>query len=145
VCAVTMNDSPQAAAGSASTADLVNRAAAQISTLVRDELALAKAELAEKGKRAGVGGGLLGGAAVLAWFGLALLLALAVAALDVVWPVWLAILVVMVVVFAAAAVVALLGKKQLEKSNPLVPADAIASVEADMQTVKNAAHRGRHS
>jgi hypothetical protein len=52
--------------GAASTSDLVSQAAAQISTLVRDELALAKAELAEKGKRAGLGGGLLGGAAALA-------------------------------------------------------------------------------
>ncbi|WP_433833756.1 phage holin family protein [Actinoplanes sp. CA-015351] len=139
-----MNESPRpTAAGTASTAELVSQAAAQISTLVRDELTLAKLELAEKGKRAGVGGGLFGGAAVLAWFGLGLLLTLAVVALDMVWPLWLAVLVVMVVVFAAAGVAALLGKKQLSKANPVVPQDAIAGVEADIQTVKSAAHRGR--
>jgi uncharacterized membrane protein YqjE len=69
-----------------STSELVGQAAAQISTLVRDELALAKTELAEKGKRAGLGGGLFGGAAVLALYGLGLLLALAVVLLDLVWP-----------------------------------------------------------
>jgi uncharacterized membrane protein YqjE len=134
---VTISDSPRPA-GTGSTADLVSQAAAQISTLVRDEVALAKAELAEKGKRAG-------GAAVLAWFGLALLVTLAVVVLDLVWPLWLSILVVMIVVFAAAGVAALLGKKQLDKSSPLVPEKTIASVEADIETVKSAAHRGRHA
>jgi uncharacterized membrane protein YqjE len=140
-----MNDSPHPGSGTASTADLMSQAAAQISTLVRDELTLAKAELAEKGKRAGVGGGLFGGAAVLAWFGIGLLLTLATVALDLAWPLWLAVLVVMVVVFTAAGIAALLGRKQLAKAGPLVPQDTIASVETDMQTVKNAAQRGRHS
>ena len=134
-----------ASLGTASTAELVNQAAAQISTLVRDELTLAKLELTEKGKRAGIGGGLLGGAAVVAWFGLALLLTLAVVALDLVWPLWLSVLVVMVVVFAAAGVAALMGKKELTNATPPVPKDAIDSVEADVQTVKTAAHRGRHA
>ena len=70
----------------ASTADLVGRAATQISTLVRDELALARAEMVEKGKRAGIGGGLLGGAAMLALYGLGLFLVLLVVLLDLVWP-----------------------------------------------------------
>ncbi|MFD1364476.1 phage holin family protein [Actinoplanes sichuanensis] len=142
---MTIDEPTRTATGTASTADLVSQAAAQISTLVRDELALAKAELAEKGKRAGVGGGLFGGAAVLAWFGLGLLLTLAVVVLDLAWPLWLAVLVVMVVTFAVAGVAAMLGKKQLAKAGTLAPTDTIASVEADMQTVKNAAHRGRHS
>ncbi|GIE28532.1 membrane protein [Actinoplanes italicus] len=141
---MTLNDSTRPATAG-STADLVSQAAAQISTLVRDELALAKAELAEKGKRAGVGGGLFGGAAVLAWFGLGLLVTLAVVVLDLVWPLWLSILVVMIVVFATAGVAALLGKKQLSQANPPVPEGAIASVEADIETVKSAAHRGRHA
>jgi uncharacterized membrane protein YqjE len=126
-----------------STADLVSQAAAQISTLVRDELALAKAELTEKGKRAGVGGGLFGGAGVLALYGVGLLLALAVVLLDLAWPLWLAILVVMVVVFAAAGVAAMLGKKQLAKAAPPLPRAAMDSVETDIQTLKTAAQRGR--
>ncbi len=141
---MTTSDIPRPGAGSSSTAELVSQAAAQISTLVRDELALAKAELAEKGKRAGVGGGLFGGAAVLAWFGIGLFLALAVTLLDLAWPLWLAILVVMVVVFAAAGVAALLGKKELAKAAPPVPEQAIAGVESDIETLKSATYRGRH-
>src|SRR3954452_15136717 len=104
----------------ASASELVNQAAAQISTLVRDELALAKLEMTEKGKRAGLGGGLVGGAAVLGLYGLGLLLTLAVVLLDLAWPLWLAVLVVMVVVFAAAGVAALLGKKELKSAAPPV-------------------------
>jgi uncharacterized membrane protein YqjE len=129
----------------ASTSDLVSQAAAQISTLVRDELALAKLELTEKGKRAGVGGGLFGGAAVLALYGLGLLLALIVVLLDIVWPLWLAVLVVMVVVFAAAGVAALLGKRNLAAVPPPVPQDAVANVQADVRTVKTAVREGRSS
>lgn len=127
----------------ASTADLVSQAAAQISTLVRDELALAKLELVDKGKRAGVGGGLFGGAAVLALYGVGLLLVLAVVALDLVWPLWLAVLVVMVVVFAAAGIAALVGKQKLAAVTP-VPSDTIASVQSDVNTVKSAVQRGRN-
>jgi uncharacterized membrane protein YqjE len=129
----------------ASTSDLVSQAAAQISTLVRDELTLAKLELTEKGKRAGVGGGLFGGAAVLGLYGLGLLLTLAVVLLDMLWPLWLAVVVVMVVVFAAAGVAALLGKRKLAAAAPPVPRDAIASTQADVQTVKNAVREGRSS
>ncbi|MCU7722877.1 phage holin family protein [Actinoplanes sp. KI2] len=143
---MTAQTSPNSGAErSTNTADLVSQAASQISTLVRDELALAKRELAEKGKRAGLGGGLLGGAAVLGLYGLGLLLVLAVVLLDLAWPLWLAVLVVMVVVFAAAAVAALLGRRRLEEATPPVPTDAIAGVEADLATVKTAARRGRHA
>ncbi|MEV6851127.1 phage holin family protein [Actinoplanes sp. NPDC051411] len=127
----------------ASTADLVNQAAGQVSTLVRDELALAKLELAEKGKRAGLGGGLFGGAAVLGLYGLGLLLAVAVAALDLVWPLWLAALVVMVVVFAAAGIAALMGRRKLKAAAPPVPAETIANVGADVRTVKTSVREGR--
>jgi uncharacterized membrane protein YqjE len=142
---VTTSESARPGTTGASTGDLVSQAAAQISTLVRDELALAKLELTEKGKRAGVGGGLLGGAATLALYGVGLLLALAVVLLDLAWPLWLALLVVMVVVFAAAGVAALLGKKKLQTATPPMPSDAIAGVEADVQTIKTAAQRGRHA
>ncbi len=134
------HDSPPS---TASTGDLVSQAAAQISTLVRDELALAKLELTEKGKRAGIGGGLFGGAAVLGLFGIGLLLALAVVLLDLVWPLWLALLVVLVVVLAAAGIAALMGKKKLKTAVPPLPSDAVASAQADVQTVKNAVREGR--
>ena len=131
------------AATSTSTADLVNQATAQVSTLVRDELALAKLELTEKGKRAGIGGGLFGGAAVLGLYGLGLLLALAVVLLDLVWPLWLALLVVLVVVLVAAGIAALMGRQKLKAAGPPVPSDAVASTQADVQTVKDAVREGR--
>jgi uncharacterized membrane protein YqjE len=123
----------------------VSQAAAQISTLVRGELALAKLELAEKGKRAGRSGGLFGGAAVLGLYGLGLVLTLLVVLLDLLWPLWLAVLVVLVVVFVAAGVCALLGMRQLRSATPLVPSDAIASVQADVSAVKTAVRDGRTS
>ncbi|WP_433041459.1 phage holin family protein [Dactylosporangium sp. CS-033363] len=128
-----------------STAELVRRAAEQISTLVRDELALAKVELVEKGKRAGVGGGLFGAAAVLAWFGVGLLLTLLVVLLDLVWPLWLAVLVVLVVVFAAAGIAALLGKKEFQQATPPVPQQAVDGVKADVDAVKTAVQEGRRA
>jgi len=127
----------------ASTSELVSQAAVQISTLVRDELALAKIELTEKGKRAGLGGGLFGGAAVLGLYGLGLLLTLAVVLLDLVVALWLAVLIVMVVVFAAAGIAALLGRKKLQAAVPPVPTDAVAGAKTDVQTVKNAVREGR--
>jgi uncharacterized membrane protein YqjE len=129
----------------ASASELVTQAAAQISTLVRDELALAKLEMTEKGKRAGLGGGLVGGAAVLGLYGLGLLLVLAVVLLDLAWPLWLAVLVVMLVVFAAAGIAALAGKKKLQAASPPVPQQAVAGAQADVRTVKNAVREGRSS
>ena len=131
--------------GTASTSELVNLAAAQVSTLVRAELELAKLELAEKGKRAGLSGGLFGGAAVLALYGLGLLVTLLVVVLDLFWPLWLAVLVVLVIVFTAAGVAALMGKRQLRSATPLVPTDTIASVQADVDAVKTAVREGRAS
>jgi len=126
-----------------STAELVNQAASQISVLVRDELALARAEMVGKAKRAGVGAGLVSGAATLALYGVALVLALAVVLLDLVWPLWSALLVVCVVVFAAAAVTALAGRRQLAAVPPPVPTEALAGAEADVRAVKDAVREGR--
>ena len=131
--------------GAVSTADLISQAAAQVSTLVRDELALAQQELITKGKRAGIGGGLFGGAAVLGMFGLGLLLTLSVVALDLVWPLWLSVLVVAVVVLAAAGAAALLGRSKLKRATPPVPSQAMAGVSADVQAVKTAVREGRQS
>ena len=127
-----------------STAELVNRAAGQISTLVRDELALAKAELAEKGKRAGIGGGLFGTAALLSLYGLGLLIALFVVLLDLVWPLWLAVLVIAVAVFVLAGIAVLVGRSQLKRATPAVPQEAKAGVAADIETLKSAVREGRH-
>jgi len=129
----------------ASTADLVTRATAQVSTLVRDELALARMELVEKGKRAGIGGGLMGTAVVLALYGLALAVTLAVIALALVWPLWLAVLVVMLILFLLAVGAALAGRRQLSRAAPPLPTEAMAGVAEDIETVTTAVREGRQS
>ncbi|WP_433797750.1 phage holin family protein [Actinoplanes sp. CA-252034] len=127
-----------------STAELVQQASEQLSRLVRDEIALAKAELAEKGKRAGIGAGLFGGAGVLAMYGLGAAIATGIIALDLVLPLWLAALIVTVVLFVIAGVLALLGKSQISRAVPPEPLSAIESVKADVDEVKHAVkERGR--
>ena len=121
-----------------STAELVQRASEQISRLVRDEIALAKAELAEKGKHAGIGIGLFGGGGVLAMYGVGALVATLIIVLDLFLPLWLAALIVTVVLFAVAGVLALIGKKQVTKAVPPEPTAAINSVKADVDEVKQA-------
>jgi uncharacterized membrane protein YqjE len=115
---------------------VVHRLSEQIPELVRSEIRLAQAELAEKGKHAGVGIGLFSGAGLLALYGLAGLLTTAVIALDLVLPLWLAALIVTLVVLAAAGVAALVGKKQVAQATPAAPERAIAGVREDVEAVK---------
>src|SRR5919205_810322 len=91
-----------------STAELVKQAAEQISLLVRDELRLARAELQEKGKHAGIGIGMFGGAGMFVFFGVAIALAAAVLALAIVWPPWLAALVVAAALLLIGGILALI-------------------------------------
>jgi hypothetical protein len=133
-----VNGVPVRPAAQKSTAELVQQASEQLSRLVRDEITLAKAELAEKGKRAGIGAGLFGGAGALAMYGLGAAIATGIIALDLVLPLWLAALIVTVVLFAVAGVLALLGKKQISRAVPPEPLAAIESVKADVDEVKHA-------
>ena len=129
--------------GPASTVELVQTAVSQISTLVRDELALAKTEIISKGKNIGLGSGLVGVAGALALYGIGLVLALVVTALAIVWPVWLSLLVVTVAVFAAAAAVGLAGKRKISSAAPPVPTGAVGSVQDDLRAVTDAFREGR--
>src|SRR6188768_3863605 len=83
---------------------LVHDLSEQMSTLVRDEMRLAQAEMTQKGKRAGVGVGMFGGAGLVALYGVATLLATIILALALAMPAWLAALIVTVVLFAVAGV-----------------------------------------
>jgi hypothetical protein len=121
-----------------STAELVQRASEQISLLVRDELALAKAELAEKGKHAGLGIGLFGGAGAFAFYGVGALVATGILALALVLPAWLAALVVTVALFLSAGIMALVGQRQVKRAVPPVPQSVTSGLKADVDTVKGA-------
>jgi hypothetical protein len=125
----------------AGTGDLVRQAADQISRLVRDELALARAEMVEKGKRAGTGAGLLGGGGAVALYGVAALLAAVVLGLAEGMPAWLAALIVAAALFAVAGVLAVLGRRQVAQGVPPVPQEAARSVKADIDEVRERAQR----
>ena len=128
-----------------STSELVQHGAEQVSRLVRDELALAKAELTEKGKHAGVGVGLFGASGALALYGLGVLIITAVLLLDLTaLPTWAAALIVAVVLFAVAGVLALIGRNQVRRGMPPVPKAAADSARADVDAVMSAVKdRGR--
>ena len=126
---------------SASTGELVSRLSAQVSELVRAELALARSELKTKGARFGVGAGLAGGAGLLAVGGLLALLVAAIAALALVLPVWAAALLVGVVLLIIAGVLALLGRRQVQKAMPPVPEQAVQGAQQDAQVIKDGLSR----
>ncbi|WP_245769572.1 phage holin family protein [Streptomyces indicus] len=133
---------PQAAAdGHASVGELVSRASEQLSTLVRQEMQLAKAELTEKGKQAGFGGGLFGAAGAVAYVGFMVLAAAAVAALSLALPVWAGALIVSGVLFLTAGVLAAAGRQRFTKAAPPMPERAIDSVRADVAEIKERAAR----
>ncbi|KUL25197.1 phage holin family protein [Streptomyces regalis] len=124
-----------------SVGELVGQASEQLSRLVRQEVALAKEELAEKGRRAGRGGGLLGAAGAFAYAGLLFLAATATAALSLTLSVWAAALIVTAVLFAVAGLLAATGRAQLRRAAPPTPEEALGSVRADVEEIKGRAHR----
>jgi hypothetical protein len=118
-----------------STAELVKLAAEQLSTLVRTEMKLAQVELTQKGKRAGLGFGMYGGAGVVAHYGGAVLIAAAILGIATALPAWLAALIIGAALLVAAGLLALLGRGQMRKATPAVPQDTVASVKADIDTI----------
>ncbi|MCX4617682.1 phage holin family protein [Streptomyces mirabilis] len=121
--------------------ELVQRASQQLTQLVRGELRLAQAEMKEKGKRYGKGGGLFGGAGVIGFLMLQALVATGIAALAVPLPVWAAALTVTAVLGVIAAVMTMTGKKQVSQAAPPTPEQAIDSVKADVAEIKESAQR----
>lgn len=124
-----------------SIAALVKQVTEESSRLVRTELKLAQLEMTEKAKTAGVGVGAFGAAGVLALFGIACLLAAAIAALSLVLPVWAAAAIVGGVVLVIAAVAALIGKKKVSEASPPVPSSTVESVKADVAEVKESVRK----
>jgi len=121
--------------------DLVKQLSEQTSTLVRKELQLAQLEMTEKGKRAGIGVGLFGGAGVVALYGVGALIAAVILLLATAIAPWLSALIVAVVLLAAGGVAALMGKKQVQQAVPPQPEQAIQSTKRDVDTVKGKAGR----
>ena len=120
-----------------STGELVRDLSRQVSTLARQEIELAKAEMLEKGRVMGLGAGLLAGAAVAALLALGALTACVVLALDGAMPAWLAALLVAVAWAAVGAVLAAIGKQKLEQAGAPVPEQTVESVKEDIRWLKD--------
>ena len=120
-----------------STGELVKTLSEQVSTLVRQEMALAKAELAEKGKKAGIGAGLLTGGGVAALLTLGSLTAFLILLLDLVLPAWLGALIVTAAWGIVAAVLALQGKRKVQEVGKPLPEKTVESVKEDVEWLKH--------
>jgi uncharacterized membrane protein YqjE len=123
--------------------DLVKEATEQAQTLVRQELELAKAELGEKGKKAGIGAGMFGGAGLFGLFAFAALTAAFIGAVDLAVPFWAAALIVAAVYGAIAGALALTGKNKVQEATPPVPEQAVDNVKEDVAWTKQRAQAGR--
>jgi hypothetical protein len=117
-------------------AELLSDLSQELSALMHQELDLAKAEVTAKGKRLGVGAGLLIGAGVVAFLGLGAVVACVIAALSQALAVWLAALLVGVVLLAIAGVLGVLGKTDIQRASPPVPEEAVESTKEDVAWLK---------
>ena len=115
----------------------------QTSTLVRRELELARLEMTEKGKRAGIGAGMFGGAGLVGLYALGALIAAAILALATAITPWLAALVIAAVCGAIAGGLALVAKSKVSQATPPVPEQATESVKEDVRWTKAKAERAR--
>jgi len=118
--------------------ELFGRVTSDLSTLVRQEMQLAKVEIKQEVRTAGKAGGLLGGGAFAGYVALlfvsvaiALLLALAM-------PNWLAFLIVGVLYGIVAAVLLAKGKQEMAKVDP-VPQQTVQTLKEDVEWAKNQA------
>jgi hypothetical protein len=125
------------------TGELLKELSDHTTTLVRQEIELAKSELGEKGKKAGVGVGMFGGAGLFGVFAFAALTACIIAALDSAMPLWLAALIPAVAYAAIAGLLALKGREKVESAGPPVPEQTTESVKEDVQWAKTRAQSGR--
>jgi MFS family permease len=123
--------------------DLVKQLAEQTSTLVRQEVDLAKAEVAQKGQQAGKGAGLIGAAAVIGLLAAGALTAFLIMLLDGALANWLAALVVAVVFGAIAAVLALQGRNRIRAATPAKPEQTVETVKEDVEWAKTRAASAR--
>jgi uncharacterized membrane protein YqjE len=123
--------------------ELLRRFSEQTAELVRKELELARAELGEKGKRAGLGAGMFGGAGLFAMLALGALTACAILALDTAMDAWLAALIVGLAYSAIAGVLALTGKRKVQQATPPVPEQTVESVKEDVEWTKTRAKSAR--
>ena len=116
--------------------ELIKQLSQDTSTLIRQEMALARAEMTQKGRQAGKGAGLLGAGGVVGLLAAGALTAFFILLLAEVMEPWLAALIVAVVYGVIAGVLALTGKKEVQEAGPPVPEQTVETVKEDVQWAK---------
>ena len=123
--------------------DLLRQLSEQTTTLVREELELAKAEMREKGKQAGIGAGAFGAAGLVGLFAFGALTACLILALATAVDAWLAALIVTAAYAAAAGDLALTGRSKIQQATPPAPERAVESTKEDVEWTKQRARTAR--
>jgi MFS family permease len=126
-----------------SLADLARQLSNQTTELVHHEVELAKAELRDKGKRAGIGAGMFGGAGALGLYALGALTAAIIAGIAEALPVWASALIVAALYGAVAGILALRGRKKVQQATPPLPEETVQSVKEDVRYTKQRAQEAR--
>lgn len=111
--------------------------------LVRKEMELARREMMEKAKAAGLGAGMLSGSAITGLLTLGSLTALLIIAISLALPLWLSALIVTVMWAAVTAVLALAGKNKIQNAGPLVPEQTIQNVKEDVEWAQSGLRSGK--
>ena len=124
-----------------SVGELVQQVSQQTATLVRQEMRLAQVELQEKGKRAGTGAGMFGGAGLVALYGVGAVVAAVIMLVATAIEPWVSALIVGVVLLATAGILALLGRRQVEQATPPKPERAMESMQDDVEHVRERVRR----
>ena len=119
--------------------ELFGKLSAETSTLIRQEMALARAEMAEKAGEAGKGAGLFGGAGAVGLLGAGALTAGIVLLLDLAIAAWLAAILVGLVYVAVAAFLGLQGRDRMKRATPPVPEQTVDTVKEDVEWAKTRA------
>jgi hypothetical protein len=126
-----------------SLAELTKQLSDRATSLARQEVELAKAEMAIKAKRLGIGAGAFGAAGLVGLFAVGALTATLILALATAIDAWLAALIVAAAYGVIAGIFALVGKGRVESGTPPVPERAIDSTKKDVERVKRSAKEAR--
>ena len=132
---------PAVASSDASVGQLASQLSEQLSRLVRDEMALAQVEAKQRVKHFGVGFGMFGAGGVFLFYGAGAAIAGAILGLANVVSGWLAAIIVAAALILLAGIVALVGKKSIDRGNPPIPTETISRVREDVAAVKGALRR----
>ena len=115
---------------------MMKQLAQQTTTLVRQEIELAKAEVAQKGRKAGPGIGMVGAAGVVGLLAAGALTAFFILALDGLMPAWAAALVVAIVYAIIAGALYMMGRERVQEAGGPVPEQTVETLKEDVEWAK---------